>query len=130
MSVLPSTFAVQTTRLPSGEKLPPLFSHLSLVSQEIFFVAISSNPTLSYPFTAFDVISSFLPSGEKSSQRKSCSPPCGVSRELWPVATSATKILESVPLACAWVYAIHFPSCDQIGFSFSLSAGVPVVICF
>src|SRR5450755_1663474 len=39
------------------------------------------------------------------------------------------KILESVPLACCCVWAIHLLSADQMGFTFILSAGVPVVRC-
>ena len=45
---------------------------------------------------------------------------------LLPVWTSATKILESVPLACSCVYAIHFPSPDHTGSTFILSFGVPL----
>src|SRR5215472_13304599 len=103
MSVFPSTLAIQVTTLPSGEKQPPLISHLSRVNQVIFFVATFNRPTFSYPFPAFDLISKCLPSGEKSLAEKRLSPVWGVSRVLCPAATSATKTFESVPFACVCV---------------------------
>jgi len=63
MSSFPSTSALKVMCLPSGEKLWPLISHLSFVIHRIFFVLTSNNPMLSYPFSAFDVTSTCLPSG-------------------------------------------------------------------
>ncbi len=66
MSSFPSTLALNVTCLLSGENSCPRISHLSLVSHEIFLVAISSSPMLSYPFAAFDVSKTLLPSGAMS----------------------------------------------------------------
>src|SRR5207248_6446251 len=45
MSRLPSTFEIQVSSLPLGEKFPPLDSHLSVVSQSIRCVVSSIKPT-------------------------------------------------------------------------------------
>jgi len=53
------------TRLPSGENSPPLISHLSLVSHEIFWLAMANSPTFSYPFSAFEGKQQLLPVGRE-----------------------------------------------------------------